>query len=128
MNTSGIVYLFSYIFLIGIASFLQKFIMRDMNAYQVNFLMMVGMIFTAIPALWFVQKSFSFPTKALPLGLVIGFMMAIGSISYVLALSKLPVGMAAAVSASYLVVVVLLSWIFLREPMSLLKIIGLILT
>jgi drug/metabolite transporter (DMT)-like permease len=51
--------------------------------------------------------------------------MALGSISYVLALSKLPVGTAAAISTSYVVLVVVLSRLFLGETLSWLKIGGL---
>ena len=43
-------------------------------------------------------------------------------------LSKLPVGTAASISSAYLVVVVLLSWISLREPFGVLKIAGVVLT
>lgn len=55
----------------------------------------------------------------------IGLLMALGSISYVLALSKLPVGTAAAISTSYVVLVVVLSRLFLGETLSWLKIGGL---
>ena len=39
--------------------------------------------------------------------------MALGSICFVLALSELPVGMATAISTSYVLVVLFLSWFFL---------------
>lgn len=128
MKTLGISYLLGYIVLVGIASFLQKFAMKSITPYQINFLMAIGMAITAIPALWLVQKNLHVAAKDLPLGLTIGFMMAVGSIAYVLALSKLPLGVTAAVSSSYLVVVVILSWIFLHESFSLWKIIGVVLT
>jgi drug/metabolite transporter (DMT)-like permease len=54
--------------------------------------------------------------------------MALGSISYVLAVSKLPVGTAAAISTSYVILVVLLSWIFLHESLSWMKVTGIVLT
>jgi drug/metabolite transporter (DMT)-like permease len=54
--------------------------------------------------------------------------MALGSSSYVLALSKLPVGTAAAISTSYVLVVPMLSRTFLGEPLSWLKIAGILLT
>jgi len=41
--------------------------------------------------------------------------MALGSISFVLALAELPVGMATGISVSYVLLVMLLSWIFLNE-------------
>ena len=125
---SGLAYLIGYIVLVGVASFLQKFSMKQLNPYQVNFLMAIGMAVTALPALWLRQGSLTVPVKSLPLGAPIGLLMALGSISYVLALSKLPVGTAAAISTSYVVLVVLLSWIFLGENLSWIKIIGILLT
>ena len=50
--------------------------------------------------------------------------MADGSICFVLALAKLPVGMAAAISTSYVLLVVLLSRIFLNETISWMKLSG----
>jgi drug/metabolite transporter (DMT)-like permease len=120
----GFVYLAGYILLVGFASFLQKFAMGRLTPYQINFLMAIGMAVTAIPALLIVQRSLAVPRDALPLGIAIGLMMAVGSISYVLSLSKLPVGTAASISSAYLVVVVLLSWIFLHEPFGPAKIAG----
>jgi len=64
----------------------------------------------------------------LPLGAPVGIMMALGSICYVLALAKLPVGVAAAISTSYVVVVVVLSRLFLGEEIGWMKGIGVALT
>jgi len=105
-----------------------KFVMKSLNAYQVNLLMALGMLIITIPALWFYQKSFKFPQEGLALGIGTGLLMAAGSLLFVLSLSKLPVGLASAVSTSYIVVVVLLSVLFLHEPLSLLKILGILLT
>ena len=127
-SLTGFAFLAGYIVLVGVASFLQKFSMRQLNPYQINFLMALGMLVTAVPALWIKQGSLSVPTKSLPLGAPIGLLMALGSISYVLALSKLEVGTAAAISTSYVVLVVLLSRVFLSESLSWLKIIGIFLT
>lgn len=128
MSLSGFAYLLGYIVMVGVASFLQKFSMKDLNPYQINFLMAIGMLVTAVPALWFKQGDLAVPVKSLPLGAPIGLLMALGSISYVLALSKLPVGTAAAISTSYIVLVVFLSWLFLSESLSWMKIIGILLT
>ena len=128
LSLSGLAYLLGYIVMVGVASFLQKFSMKELNPYQVNFLMAVGMLITAVPALWLKQGDLTMPVKALPLGAPIGLLMALGSISYVLALSKLDVGTAAAISTSYVVLVALLSWIFLHESLSWIKIIGILLT
>lgn len=125
---TGYAFLLGYIVLVGVASFLQKFGMKQLNPYQINFLMTLGMLVTAVPALWLTQGSLKVPAKALPLGAPIGLLMALGSISYVLALSKLPVGTAAAVSTSYVLLVVLLSRVFLGESLSWTKIAGIVLT
>jgi|SRR2546428_6804653 len=127
-SMSGLAFLLGYIVLVGVASFLQKFSMKELNPYQVNFLMAVGMLVTATPALWLEQGSLAVPIKSLPLGAPIGLLMALGSISYVLALSKLPVGTAAAISTSYIVLVILLSRVFLAEKLSWMKVVGISLT
>ena len=128
ISPSGFGFLAGYIVMVGVASFLEKFSMKQLNPYQVNFLMAIGMAVTAIPALWIKQGSLTVPTKALPLGAPIGLLMALGSICFVLSLSKLPVGMATGISTSYVLLVLLLSWLFLSESMSWMKIAGTLLT
>lgn len=130
MNASltGFGFLFGYIVLVGTASFLEKFSMKQLNAYQVNFLMAIGMAVTAVPTLLIKQGSLKVPVKALPLGAPIGLLMALGSISFVLALAELPVGMATGISVSYVLLVLVLSWLFLNESMSAMKISGALLT
>jgi len=128
MSLSGFGFLAGYIVMVGVASFLEKFSMKQLNPYQVNFLMAIGMAVTAIPALWIKQGSLTVPTKALPLGAPIGLLMALGSICFVLSLSKLPVGMATGISTSYVLLVLFLSWLFLSESMSWMKIAGTLLT
>jgi drug/metabolite transporter (DMT)-like permease len=125
---SGFAFLIGYIVLVGVASFLEKFSMKQLNPYQINFLMAIGMLVTAVPALWIKQGSLTVPAKALPLGAPIGLLMAVGSICFVLALAKLPVGMAAAVSTSYVLLVVFLSWLFLNESLTWMKTAGIALT
>ena len=125
---SGFGFLLGYIMMVGVASFLEKFSMKQLNPYQVNFLMAIGMAVTAVPALWIKQGSLKVPAKALPLGAPIGLLMALGSISFVLALAKLPVGMATGISVSYVLLVLFLSWLFLNESMSWMKILGTLLT
>lgn len=128
LSISGFGFLLGYIVMVGVASFLEKFSMKQLNPYQVNFLMAIGMVVTAVPALWVKQGNLLVPTKAIPLGAPVGLLMALGSISFVLALSKLPVGMATGISVSYVLLVMALSWTFLNESMSWMKISGAILT
>lgn len=124
----GYVFILGYIVLVGVATFLMKVGLKSMTPYQMNFLMGIGMLVTGIPALWLAQKSFKLPVKEIPLGFAIGAMMAIGSIVFVLAVNKLPVSIASVLAATYVVVVVLLSAIFLKESFDLIKIAGLVLT
>jgi drug/metabolite transporter (DMT)-like permease len=128
LPVSGLAFLVAYILMVGVASFLEKFSMKQLNPYQINFLMALGMLVTAAPALWITQGSLTVPTKALPLGAPIGLLMAIGSICFVLSLAKLPVGMATAISTSYVVLVVLLSRLFLHESIGWMKTAGIALT
>jgi len=64
----------------------------------------------------------------LPFGAPIGLLMAVGSICFVLALARLPVGMATAISTSYVLLVVLLSRVFLNESLGWIKFVGIGLT
>lgn len=127
-SVSGFGFLAGYVVMVGVASFLEKFSMKQLNPYQVNFLMAIGMAVTAVPALWIKQGNLTVPTKTLPLGAPIGLLMAVGSICFVLSLSKLPVGVASAISTSYVLLVLFLSWFFLNETMSWMKIAGTALT
>lgn len=127
-NVTGYIFLGGYIVLIGTATFLQKYGMKVLTPYQINFLMALGMLVTATPALWWKQGSLTVPTSALSLGAPIGIMMALGSISFVLAISKLPVGAATAISTSYVLLVVVLSRVFLQEELTWAKLAGILLT
>lgn len=127
-SPSGTLFLVGYVVLVGVASFLQKFTMKTLTPYQINFLMAVGMIVTAVPALWLAEGGLRVPAKSLPLGAPIGLLMALGSICYVLALARLEVGTATALSTSYVVLVAVLSWIFLGERMTAVKLAGIALT
>ena len=127
-SISGYGFLLGYIVMVGVASFLEKFSMKQLNPYQVNFLMAIGMAVTAVPVLWIKQGNLKVPSNALPLGAPIGLLMALGSIFFVLALSKLPVGMATGISTSYVLLVMLLSWTFLDESMNWVKICGALMT
>jgi uncharacterized membrane protein len=58
----------------------------------------------------------------------VGLLFAIGSFVYVLAVSRLPVSIAAPVSTGYVVLAVALSAIFLKEQVTLVRGIGIVLT
>ncbi len=124
----GYLFLAGYILLVGIATYLMKVSLKGLSPYQLNFLMGIGMLITGIPSLLIAHKTFSMPVKEVPMGLLIGLMMATGSILYVLALNKLPASVAAVIATIYVLVVVLLSAIFLKESFDVFKILGVLLT
>lgn len=86
------------------------------------------MLVTGIPALLIAHRSFKLPAKEVPMGLLIGILMAGGSILFTLAVHKLPVSVASVLAATYVAVAILLSWIFLKESFDVVKIVGLVLT
>jgi drug/metabolite transporter (DMT)-like permease len=125
----GALLLAGYIATIGVATFLLKVSTnRDLSPYQINFLMAIGMLITGVPALWLAERSLMIPRKLLPLGALVGLLMAIGSILYILALDRLSAGLASAIATAYVVVVVVLSVAFLDESFDRVKLLGLILT
>ncbi|HEV2339665.1 MAG TPA: DMT family transporter [Patescibacteria group bacterium] len=124
----GFLFLATYIFAVGIGSFLQKFVMNKVSPYQLEVITAFGMFAISVPALLFVQKNLHIPVASAPLALLVGLFFSLGSFVYVLAVSKLPVSVAAPVSTGYVVVAVILSIIFLKEPITLLKVLGILLT
>lgn len=124
----GYLFVLGYIILVGVATFLMKVGLKTLSPYQLNFLMGIGMLVTGIPALLIAHHTFKLPSKDLPIGILIGIMMASGSILYVLALNKLSVGVASVLAATYVAVAVVLAAIFLKEKFDAVKVLGLILT
>lgn len=117
-----------YVVLVGVATFLMKVTLKNLSPYQLNFLMGIGMLVTGIPALLIAHRTFRMPAKEIPVGFVIGTMMALGSILFVLALNKLPASVASVLAATYVAVVVVLSWLVLKESFDAYKVAGLALT
>lgn len=124
----GYIFVLGYVVLVGVATFLMKTSLKSLSPYQLNFLMGIGMLITGIPALLIAQRSFKLPIKELPIGIAIGTMMAVGSILYVLALDKLPASVASVLAATYVGVVIILSWLILKESFDLIKVIGILFT
>ncbi len=124
----GALFLAGYVVVIGVATFLLKYVSDDFTPYQINLLMAVGMLLIGVPALLIADGTLALPRPRLGLAALVGLLMAAGSILYVLALDKLPVGTASAIATSYVVVVVSLSWVVLHESVTVPKLIGLGLT
>jgi len=124
----GYLFVLGYILVVGVATFLMKVSLKTLSPYQLNFLMGIGMLLTGIPALLIAHRTFKMPAKELPAGLTIGVMMAVGSILYVLALNKLSASVASVLAATYVGVVIILSWLFLKESFDAIKILGILFT
>lgn len=125
---TGFLFLGAYIFAVGVGSFLQKFVMDKVTPFQLEVMTAIGMFVISVPALLIAQKNLNIPAFSAPLAMLVGLLFSIGSFVYVLAVSRLPVGIAAPVSTGYVVLAVLLSVVFLKEPMTLIKALGIILT
>lgn len=124
----GYLFVIGYILLVGVATFLMKIGLKALSPYQLNFLMGIGMLLTGVPALLIAHRSFKMPIKELPMGVLIGIMMALGSILFVLALDKLSPSVASVLATTYVVVVIVLSWLVLKESFDAIKIAGIVLT
>src|SRR5438876_1341161 len=94
---SGFGFLLAYVVLVGTASFLEKFSVKQLNPHQVTFLMAIGMLITATPALWLKQGNLIVPTKTtviliarLLLGLIFVFFLAMFILRFLSLLSFSP--------------------------------------
>jgi drug/metabolite transporter (DMT)-like permease len=106
-----------YIGIIGIGAFLEKPALRSLDATQLNGLMAIAM--TAVAALGLAVKGPRPPmTKRTLAGVGVGAMIGIASVFYFLGLQGLPVSVAAAFSNASIVVTVVLSGVFLRQPLT----------
>lgn len=124
----GYSFLMVYILLLGVGTFLQKFVMKTLSPFQLEFLVAIGMFLVSVPALLLSQKSFNIPVSGIPMGMLVGLLFSGGSLAFTLGLSKMNVGLASAISVSYIVLALILSVIFLKEPLTLIKVTGIALT
>lgn len=120
----GYVFLTIYIFAVGTGSFLQKYVMNKVTPFQLEVISAMGMFAISVPALLIAQRSLDVPVREAPLSLLVGLLFSGGSFVYVLAVSRLPVNIAAPVSSVYIVVAVILSTLFLHEPLTITRGIG----
>jgi drug/metabolite transporter (DMT)-like permease len=118
----------AYAVLIAIASVIEVPIGRGFASVQLNLLIRLGGLAVAIPALVIVH-GFSVPTGLSALaGLGIGVLTGVGSIVYCLTLIDLPLSLVVVLSNLYIVITFLLGISLLHEPVTALKIGGLVLT
>jgi drug/metabolite transporter (DMT)-like permease len=118
----------AYAALIAVASVIEVPIARGFASVQLNLLIRLGSLAVAILALVIVH-GVSFPTGPPALaGLGIGVLTGVGSIIYCVTLIDLPLSFVVVLSNLYIVITFLLGITLLHEPVSALKIGGLVLT
>lgn len=118
----------AYAVLIAVASVIEVPIGRGLASVQLNLLIRLGGLAVAIPALVIVHGS-GVPTGLQALaGLGIGVLTGVGSIFYCLTLIDLPLSLVVVLSNLYIVITFLLGISLLHEPVTALKIGGLVLT
>ena len=105
-----------YIVMIGVGAFLEKPALKGLTATQLNALM--GIAMTAVAGIALAVRGPRLPmTKRTLGGLGVGVMIGAASVFYFLGLRGLPVSVASAASNASVVVTVVLSAIFLHQPL-----------
>jgi drug/metabolite transporter (DMT)-like permease len=131
-NRSGMMlpfgFIAAYTVLIAIASVVEVPIGRGLASVHLNLLIRLGSLAVAIVALVIVH-GVTVPTGPLVLaGLGIGVLTGVGSIIYCLTLIDLPLALVVVLSNLYIVITCLLGMTLLHEPVTALRIGGLVLT
>jgi len=105
-----------YVVMIGVGAFLEKPALKGLAATQLNALM--GIAMTAVAGIALAVKGPRLPmTKRTLAGLGVGVMIGTASVFYFLGLRGLPVSVASAASNASVVVTVVLSAVFLHQPL-----------
>jgi drug/metabolite transporter (DMT)-like permease len=129
MTTSAVLslgYVAVYVLLVGVASFIEKPAGRGFGAFQLNALIRTGSLAAAAVALIFAHGP-AFPaTSYLLAGLGIGLITGAGSMLYCFGLDYLPVSLVVTLSNLYIVITIVLGIVVLHEPVTVLKVAGLI--
>jgi len=112
----GFVIMGIYIVMIGVGAFLEKPALKGLTATQLNALM--GIAMTAVAGIALAVKGPRLPMTKRTLGVLgVGVMIGAASVFYFLGLRELPVSVASAASNASVVVTVVLSAIFLHQPL-----------
>src|SRR2546425_884563 len=121
-------YVAVFVVLVGVASFIESPVGRGFGAFQLNALIRVGSLAAGAVAL-FAVHGFALPVgPAVWAGLGIGLITGVGSICYCLSLNYLPVSLVVPFANLYIVITILLGIVVLGEPVTTLKIAGLVCT
>jgi drug/metabolite transporter (DMT)-like permease len=97
-----------YLALVGVATFLEKPALRQLDATQMNALQAIGMLIVAAAALAAVRE-FPKAGRYMAGSIGVGAMIGLGSIFYFLGLTRLPVSIAVGAANGYVVITVLLA-------------------
>src|SRR5581483_1291779 len=106
-----------YIALVGVSAFLEKPILSEMDATQLNALLSIAMTAVAAVTLAVAGPQLARSKDALA-GIGLGAMIGVGSVFYFLGLNGLPVSVASALSNASMVVTVVLSTVVLRQRLT----------
>jgi drug/metabolite transporter (DMT)-like permease len=116
-----------YVVIVGVGAFLEKPALKGLQPTQLNALMATAMTTVALIAL--AVKGPRLPVSRRSAGVLgVGVMIGAASVFYFLGLRGLPVSVAAASSNAYVIVTVVLSAIFLHQPLSRYQTAGIVLT
>jgi drug/metabolite transporter (DMT)-like permease len=116
VQTRGLVIMGLYIVVIGVSAFLEKPALKGLAATQLNVL--IGISMTAVAGIALAFKGPRLPMAKRTLGgLGVGVMIGTASVFYFLGLQGLPVTVASAAANASVVVTVVLSAVFLRQPL-----------
>jgi drug/metabolite transporter (DMT)-like permease len=116
LQSRGFAIMGLYIVMIGAGAFLEKPALKGLTATQLNALM--GIAMTAVAGTALAVKGPRLPmTKRTLGGLGVGVMIGAASVFYFLGLRGLPVSVASAASNASVVVTVVLSAVFLHQPL-----------
>ncbi|HYM96129.1 MAG TPA: EamA family transporter [Candidatus Sulfotelmatobacter sp.] len=107
----------AYVVLVGLSAFLEKPLLRSLDATELNGFMSIGMAAVAAVALGLGGPRLPMRRATLlPAG--VGALIGLGSVLYFLALRGLPVSVAAALSNASIIVTVALSLVFLGQRLT----------
>ncbi len=110
----------------GLWGFLGKIASKTIESQNLLIISSLGSAIALPITLLLFHKYFNFPINSSPhyVALVSGFLGGIGALFFFLAISKGDASKVVVITAMYPVVTILLSFIFLKEPMSLEKVLG----
>jgi drug/metabolite transporter (DMT)-like permease len=123
----GFVIMGIYVVIVGVGAFLEKPALKGLQPTQLNALMATAM--TAVALIALAVKGPRLPMSKRSAGVFgVGLMIGAASVFYFLGLRGLPVSVAAASSNAYVIITVVLSAIFLHQPLSRYQAAGIVLT